>query len=395
MLTQTAIKADSPAIEQLGAQRSRHKAGAQAGKAFGALLSSLTDRKSKAASGLDGQAAQARVKAELNAQARLAATERDARTAKRLSADILFDEGAAHVKQAAESAKKSGSAIKKGEAPIAAERSVADADGESRARRKKAGLTQTQDVSPLAQVQGAQKADKPESKAGPDQKALKAEGESSPKPIKVNVTDLRMKAKAAQERAETEAGRSETQTPSASADAKPFQHALPDHGLSAEQVSLPPAASSEPIASPESQALGLAARLREDGASDIVRAAQVVLRDGEMGLIRLRLEPQTLGGVKIELKLTEKLVSGRIVVESDLAAEAFRSSLDALRDAFAEAGFETASLEVEVRGEGQGGSESGGREGGEPYWSAGLRELGKAVPELAQAETQTGLNLIV
>lgn len=147
-------------------------------------------------------------------------------------------------------------------------------------------------------------------------------------------------------------------------------------------------------AAPAGQAQSLAARLRVDGAADIVRAAQVVLRDGEMGMIRLRLEPETLGGVKIELKMAEKQISGRIVVESDLAGEAFRSSLDALRDAFAEAGFETTSLEVEVRG-GNGGADGQGPDQAEPYWSAGFRELGRAVPTLEAGGAATGLNMIV
>lgn len=131
----------------------------------------------------------------------------------------------------------------------------------------------------------------------------------------------------------------------------------------------------------------LAARLRE-GAGDMVRSAQVALRDGDSGLIRLRLEPETLGGVKIELKMADKQVSGRIVVESDLAGEAFRSSLDALKDAFAEAGLSTTSLEVEVRNGMASGADGGrgdarDRDGGEangPYWSRSLKGLEAAVP---------------
>lgn len=135
----------------------------------------------------------------------------------------------------------------------------------------------------------------------------------------------------------------------------------------------------------------LAARLR-DGAADMVRSAQIALRDGDSGLIRLRLEPETLGGVKIELKMTDKQVSGRIVVESDLAGEAFRSSLDALKDAFAEAGLSTTSLEVEVRNGMASGADGGrgdgrGRDSGEasgPYWSRSLKGLESAVPSASR-----------
>jgi len=144
----------------------------------------------------------------------------------------------------------------------------------------------------------------------------------------------------------------------------------------------------------------LASRLR-DGAADIVRSAQIVLRDGNSGLIRLRLEPESLGGVKIELKMTEKQISGKIVVESDIAGEAFRSSLDALKDAFAESGFETTSLEVEVRNGMAYGAEAGnhGTDGtandGGPYWSESLRQLDDAVPTVISRSRDGLLDFLV
>lgn len=150
---------------------------------------------------------------------------------------------------------------------------------------------------------------------------------------------------------------------------------------------------------PQSLAENLATRLR-DGAADIVRSAQIVLRDGDSGLIRLRLEPESLGGVKIELKMTEKQISGKIVVQSDIAGEAFRSSLDALKDAFAECGFETTALEVEVRNglasgaEGNAGDRSSG-EGDGPYWSRSLKELDAAVPMVASAGRDGLVNVVV
>lgn len=142
----------------------------------------------------------------------------------------------------------------------------------------------------------------------------------------------------------------------------------------------------------------LAQRL-EAGAGELVRAAQLVLKDGDLGLIRLRLDPESLGGVKIELKLAEKQISGRIVVESDLAAEAFRSSLDALRDAFAEAGLDARAIDVEVRGDaggqaGQGRERDGGDGERGPFWSARLRELDAAVPP-AWSASESALNLVI
>jgi len=161
-----------------------------------------------------------------------------------------------------------------------------------------------------------------------------------------------------------------------------------------------PASSEGDQAASRSFTESLASRLR-DGAADIVRSAQVVLRDRGLGMIRLRLEPESLGGVKIELKLAEKQISGKIVVESDIAGEAFKSSLDSLKDAFAECGFETTSLEVEVRNGMASGAGSDGRNPGEagmdegPYWSRSLRELDAAVPALASGGRDGLLNVIV
>ncbi|GAB1457251.1 hypothetical protein MASR2M48_25590 [Spirochaetota bacterium] len=150
-------------------------------------------------------------------------------------------------------------------------------------------------------------------------------------------------------------------------------------------------------AQPQSLTENLATRLR-DGAADIVRSAQIVLKDGDSGIIRLRLEPESLGGVKIELKMTEKQISGKIVVQSDIAGEAFRSSLDALKDAFAECGFETTALEVEVRNGLASGAEGNAedRSGGDgPYWSRSLKELDAAVPMVATAGRDGLVNVVV
>lgn len=139
---------------------------------------------------------------------------------------------------------------------------------------------------------------------------------------------------------------------------------------------------------PASFADNLAARLRDGGSLDIVRSAQIVLKDGDAGLIRLRLEPESLGGVKIELKMADKQISAKIIVESDLAGEAFRSSLDSLRDAFSSSGFETTSIEVEVRnGQAGTGDASHGDTGYDGdgdsqglYAARKAEELGDAVP---------------
>ena len=225
---------------------------------------------------------------------------------------------------------------------------------------------------------------------------------------KVTVVDLRLKAKPgnasrretsgeARSESDDRGGLAPNSRPASGVDGAnsgvAFDKGAPDAG---ETVSQPKEGAPAPA---QPTAEGLASRLR-DGAADIVRSAQVVLRGGDSGVIRLRLEPESLGGVKIELKMTEKQISGRIVVESDLAAEAFRSSLDSLKDAFAECGFETSALEVEVRngmasGPGNGDGQAGGDRDEGPYWSRSLRELEAAVPQLVESGRNGLLDVVV
>ncbi len=121
----------------------------------------------------------------------------------------------------------------------------------------------------------------------------------------------------------------------------------------------------------------LAERLHDCWNGDIVTSAHLVLKDGDSGVIRLRLRPDSLGSVKIELNLSEKSISGKIVVESDEAKTAFERNMNQLADAFKREGFESAKLEVSVgsgsgRGAGGSGDASGGGASG-PFFSERLR----------------------
>jgi flagellar hook-length control protein FliK len=120
----------------------------------------------------------------------------------------------------------------------------------------------------------------------------------------------------------------------------------------------------------------LAERLRDSWNGDIVQSAHLVLKDGDSGTIRLRLRPESLGSVKIELNLSEKNISGKIVVESDEAKTAFEKNLSQLADAFRREGFDSAKLEVSV--DSGSGRESGSRNASDgagkgPFFSERLR----------------------
>ncbi len=92
----------------------------------------------------------------------------------------------------------------------------------------------------------------------------------------------------------------------------------------------------------------------KEGAQDFVRAGQIVLRDNNTGTIRLTLHPESLGNVRISLELgSDRKISGRIVVESKEAYDAFNDNLDGLSDAFREGGFDTAGFNLSWSGKDQ------------------------------------------
>ena len=102
----------------------------------------------------------------------------------------------------------------------------------------------------------------------------------------------------------------------------------------------------------------LARELHQNFNNDIVRHASMALKEGSSGnteaSIRLLLKPESLGNVKIHLKLAENKITGIIFVESEDALRAFEREISSLEKAFQESGFEGASLEMSLAADGRG-----------------------------------------
>jgi flagellar hook-length control protein FliK len=92
----------------------------------------------------------------------------------------------------------------------------------------------------------------------------------------------------------------------------------------------------------------LARELQQNLNGEIVRQAQVMLREGGEGTIRLSLKPEFLGKVKIHLEMTENKITGKIVVESGEALRAFEREMQALEQSFRGEGFDGANLSLEL-----------------------------------------------
>ena len=92
----------------------------------------------------------------------------------------------------------------------------------------------------------------------------------------------------------------------------------------------------------------LAAELRGNLSTDIVRDAAVIIRNGGEGTIRLSLRPASLGDVKIRLEMTENKITGHIILKSSEALRAFERELPVLEKAFKDSGFSETNLEMSL-----------------------------------------------
>lgn len=99
-----------------------------------------------------------------------------------------------------------------------------------------------------------------------------------------------------------------------------------------------------------------------ENAADFVKAGNIILKDNNVGQINLILHPESLGNVKMSLELSDKGITGKILVASQEAYDAFVKTQDSLKAAFIESGFDTASFDVAFAGQGQNFSDSGSRE---------------------------------
>jgi len=122
----------------------------------------------------------------------------------------------------------------------------------------------------------------------------------------------------------------------------------------------------------------------QSNAADFVRAGSIVLRENDVGTIRLNLHPESLGNVKISLELADRKISGKIVVSSQEAYEAFNESLDGLAKAFVEGGFESAGFDLSFAGDGMGGRESEAGKASSPFYASAIPDV-MPTPERADS----------
>lgn len=104
----------------------------------------------------------------------------------------------------------------------------------------------------------------------------------------------------------------------------------------------------------------------ENQASEIVKSGSLILKDGGKGSINLILHPEKLGNIKVKLEMSENIITGKILVQSEEAYNALKSSLPVLKAAFSESGFDAAGFDLSWTGNhNNGGSEESDKN---PQW---------------------------
>lgn len=97
----------------------------------------------------------------------------------------------------------------------------------------------------------------------------------------------------------------------------------------------------------------------QENAGEIVKAGNIILKDNDVGSIKLILHPESLGNVKIDLQVNEKNISGKIIVATQEAFNAFKETAENLKQAFVQSGFESAGLELSLANQNFAGNHSG------------------------------------
>lgn len=91
-------------------------------------------------------------------------------------------------------------------------------------------------------------------------------------------------------------------------------------------------------------------RLAETNAGESIRQIRFIVNTAESGQIYLRLRPESLGRVTIDLRMDQNAVRGEIVVDNNAVSKILEGALGDLNDALRQSGFNDTALNVSVNG---------------------------------------------
>ena len=133
-------------------------------------------------------------------------------------------------------------------------------------------------------------------------------------------------------------------------------------------------------------------------ANDLVKTGSIILKDNNAGTINLILNPEELGSVKIKLEISDNQITGKILVASKEAYDAFNQNLNLLKNAFIDSGFSAGGFDLAFTGSnqqgdfGQNGNQNSSSDSGVNY-KAGVYEqaVAEVVPESTTSTSTVNL----
>ncbi|MDR1866851.1 MAG: flagellar hook-length control protein FliK [Treponema sp.] len=137
----------------------------------------------------------------------------------------------------------------------------------------------------------------------------------------------------------------------------------------------------------------LTKELRQDLGASLVRQAQIIIRNADSGTIRLSLQPESLGKVKVHIEMVENKITGHIMVESTEALRAFEREVHSLEQAFRDSGFQSAELHTSLASDGQNGQRQKQTES--PFFSARLAVTQYSLNEETLDSVDSQVNIII
>ncbi len=133
-------------------------------------------------------------------------------------------------------------------------------------------------------------------------------------------------------------------------------------------------------------------QLKDFGNNDIVKQSRFILKDNNIGEIKLILKPESLGEVKINLNFKQNSLAGQIVVENSNVKEIFQENMNNLTRAFEEQGYENTNLQLSLNDK-KGSNNSNRQNENKQYFSERLKRIDKNGNVVRVGFANTGINL--
>jgi flagellar hook-length control protein FliK len=123
---------------------------------------------------------------------------------------------------------------------------------------------------------------------------------------------------------------------------------------------------------------------------ELISQAKITTRDGKNGQISMKMYPESLGSVNVNLGIENGVLTAKFLVENSDAKDALTANLSVLKETLANEGIAVGEFQVDVRGDGRFTAEERGTD--KPFYS--MRHEAKEAEleyNIRQSSTHNGL----